>query len=158
MGRRGPAPLPTAIRILRGNPSKRPLPKNEPQPDTGIPTRPDWLSPEAKREWSRLAPKLDKLGLLASEIDRGAFAAYCQTWATYVQAVKDLQERGTIQTAESGYESPRASVGIMVKMLEKLSALGAKFGLSPSDRARISVPEPPKKDEFDEFLKKGKSG
>jgi P27 family predicted phage terminase small subunit len=156
MTRTGRPPKPTKLKILAGNPGKRPLPKGEPQPTQGAPSRPDWLLPEAKREWSRLAPELERLGLLTG-VDRAAFASYCQCWAMYVDAVKDVEKSGTFKTLESGYEMPRASVGIAVKMLEKLSALGAKFGLSPSDRARISIPEPKKEDEFDSFLK-GKSG
>jgi hypothetical protein len=32
MGRRGPPPQPTKLRLLSGNPGKRPLPRAEPQP------------------------------------------------------------------------------------------------------------------------------
>jgi len=153
MARTGRPPKPTKLKIIQGNPGKRPLPKNEPEPDPGIPSRPEWLSVEAKREWNRLAPRLASLGLLASDNDRAAFAAYCQTWAFYVDAVKDIQRNGMVQVADSGYESPRAAVGTMVKMLEKLSLYGGKFGLSPSDRVKLAVPEKKGDDPLEEFLK-----
>jgi hypothetical protein len=35
MGLRGPAPEPTALKLLRGNPGKRPLNTLEPKPPTG---------------------------------------------------------------------------------------------------------------------------
>ncbi len=37
MGQRGPAPKPTALRILEGNPGKRPLNASEPRPRAGRP-------------------------------------------------------------------------------------------------------------------------
>ena len=53
MGARGPAPEPTALKILAGNPGKRKLPENEPQPQ-GTPICPAWLSPPT--------PPVDLLG------------------------------------------------------------------------------------------------
>jgi len=51
----GPKPKPTAIKILEGNPGKRPLNLNEPKPLQIAPECPDWLLAEAKKEWNRLA-------------------------------------------------------------------------------------------------------
>ena len=149
----GRPPKPTKLKMLQGNPGRRPLPENEPQPTVAIPTRPGWLSVEAKHEWRRLAPELERLELLTL-VDRGAFAAYCQSWGLYVDAVKDLLENGTIFVTAKGYQSPRPSVGMMVKMLSAMSRFGGKFGLSPSDRAKIDLPKPAKGDEFSEFLRR----
>ena len=59
----GPPKKPTKLRILEGNPSKRPLPKNEPEPDPTMPECPDWLMDDAKEEWNRVAPELHRIGL-----------------------------------------------------------------------------------------------
>ncbi len=118
-----------------------------------MPARPGWLAPAAKREWSRLAPDLVRLGLL-TPIDRIEFSMICQCWALYEEANKDIQENGTTFTTETGYQGPRPSVALMVKMMDKIIQLGAKFGLSPSDRARIDLPMPEEEDEFTAFLKK----
>ena len=50
MGRRGPAPKPTAIKILEGNPGKQKLNHNEPKPPTiiAIPKPPSRLLKDAK--------------------------------------------------------------------------------------------------------------
>src|SRR5205807_7459629 len=79
VGRRGPQPKPTALRILEGNPSHRPLPANEPQPRVGPPACPAWLYPQAKRhsqlivkEWALAAPRL------LTRVDGGVLAGYCQ--------------------------------------------------------------------------------
>ena len=64
-------PRPTAAKRLCGNPSKRPLPKNEPQPRPLDTKWPDWagLNPRAKRHWPRIARDLSQLGV-AMESDR----------------------------------------------------------------------------------------
>jgi P27 family predicted phage terminase small subunit len=153
----GRPPKPTKLKLLEGNPGKRPLNKREPQYDVAVPTRPEWLLPEAKREWGRVVPELVAKGLIAL-VDRAALAAYCQCWALYVDAVKDVMENGTSFVTDRGYEGPRASVGVMVKMQQAMSTYASKFGFTPSDRARIAVPGGEEKDEFSEFLKARAAG
>lgn len=72
MGTRGRKPKPTAIKVLEGNPGKRPLNANEPKPEKKSPKCPSWLEPEAKKEWRRMAKVLERLGVL-TEIDAAAF-------------------------------------------------------------------------------------
>lgn len=148
---------PTALKLLQGNPGGRRLNTREPRPETGAPTRPEWLDAEAKREWSRVVPELARLGLLA-KIDRGLIAAYCQTWAQYVRAVKVIERLGMTFETASGYLTQRPEVGIANAALAKMLSLSAKFGFTPSDRARIVVPEAPPADPFAEFLGKKRSG
>ena len=156
MGAVGRPPKPTALKVLQGNPGKRALNKREPRPTTGAPTRPEWLLPEAKREWNRLVPELTRLGLLAT-VDRASLAAYCQCWARYVEAQNDIKQHGATFTTDKGYEGPRPSVGIANQMLQRISALSAKFGFTPSDRARIVVPVAEPVDEFSQFLEKSRA-
>ena len=144
---------PTKLHILHGNPGKRPLPKGEPQPALGIPSRPEWLSPEAKREWRRVVPEPHRLGLLA-KIDRALLASYCDCWGRYVEAVKDLRENGTTFTTDKGYQGPRPSVGIAQKALQQMMQLSARFGFTPADRAKLALPEPEVEDPLLEFIKR----
>ena len=76
----GRKPRPTHLKILEGNPGKRSLTKNEPKPRPVNPTQPDWLLREAKAEWRRVVPELERMGLLTT-VDRAALATYCQAWA-----------------------------------------------------------------------------
>ena len=64
MAMAGRKPKPTALKILEGKPGKRPLNKNEPNPPKGNIKCPTWLLPEAKKEWKRLAPSLEAMGVL----------------------------------------------------------------------------------------------
>ena len=53
---RGRKPIPDRLKILTGNPGRRPI-REGPEPG-GIPTRPDHLSDEARVEWNRVVPEL----------------------------------------------------------------------------------------------------
>src|SRR5262245_15675518 len=55
-GQRGQAPMPTRLKILRGNPGRRPLNDAEPKPEAGIPKCPSWLSRKEKAEWKDITP------------------------------------------------------------------------------------------------------
>ena len=96
--------------------------------------------PEAKREWNRIVPQLSALGLL-TVLDRGAVAGGCQFWALFVDAVKDIAENGTTFQTDKGYQGPRPSVVLAVKAWQQYLAFCARFGLTPADRSRLSVPE-----------------
>jgi len=153
----GRPPKPTRLKLLQGNPGKRALPKNEPEPARGAPSRPEWLSTEAKREWNRVVPELDRLGLLA-KVDRALIAAYCECWAQYVAAVKDMKAGGTTFTTDKGYEGPRPCTITAGQMIAKMLQLSAKFGFNPSDRAKMAMPEPKQEDPFATFLNRQKAG
>lgn len=147
---------PTKLHVLNGNPGKRPLPKNEPKPTEGVPDRPEWLLPEAKREWTRVVRELEPLGLLAL-VDRAMLAAYCQSWATYVRAQRKLEQLGETFETATGYLMPRPEVAIAKGALEKAMQLSARFGFTPADRAKLALPEAPPADPFAEFLNKRKA-
>jgi phage terminase small subunit len=115
---------PTALKLLQGNPGRRPLNKQEPKPKRNV-RAPDGLSPGAKKEWRRLGPELRRLGLLTMA-DQAIFAMYCETVAVFYEA-RDGRD-------------PHARNGSMLTM-EKAAAQGRAFatlfGLSPSDRTRL---------------------
>jgi P27 family predicted phage terminase small subunit len=138
MGERGPAPKPTAIRELEGNPSHRPLPKNEPKPDKGA-ACPEWLPDEAKVEWQRVAPELERLGLL-TKVDSTALAAYCAAYARWRAAEEAIATNGLTFETAGGYAAQRPEVGIANKAMADIRAFCKEFGLTPSARGRMSVP------------------
>ena len=139
MGERGPAPKPTALRELEGNPGHRKINRNEPKPPPGA-TCPDWLSAEAKAEWARVAPELELLGLL-TKVDTSALAAYCMAWARWKLAEQALADgKGLTFVTEGGYSAQRPEIGIANKAMADIRAFCKEFGLTPSARGRMSVP------------------
>lgn len=147
MGLPGRPPKPTHLKVLEGNPGKRPLNQNEPKPKPLAPKCPSWLDREAKREWKRVAPELERLGLL-TVVDGAALAAYCQAYARWVKAEKILQEKGLTFETPNGYEQQRPEVSIANKSMQIIRAFCAEFGLTPSARARMTLPDEDDGDDF----------
>lgn len=144
MGRRGPKKLPSNVKKMRGTYRADRAPENEPEPEQEAPNCPTWLKREAKREWRRITPQLEDLGLLTG-IDRSALAAYCQAYHEWWEMESDIDENGYYMVTSSGYEQIRPAVTIRNKALNRMHKFLREFGLSPSSRAGISVPE--KKDD-----------
>lgn len=107
----GRKPKPTAVKKLEGNPGKRKLNKKEPIPAKGMPECPDWLLPEAKKEWERLADLMNQMGVL-TEVDMAAFAAYCQSYARWKEAQEHITSDGSTFETDKGYQQQTPWVGI----------------------------------------------
>lgn len=138
MTRHGPPPKPTKLKLLEGNPGKRPLPQNEPKPKPIAPKCPSWLDKEAKKEWKRLAPELEKLGLLTT-VDGTAMAAYCQAYSRWREAEEFITKHGTVMKTPSGYMQQLPHVSISSTALKHMRAFCTEFGLTPASRTRIDV-------------------
>jgi P27 family predicted phage terminase small subunit len=139
MARPGPPPQPPELRLLRGNPGKRRLPKKHaPKPTTGV-VCPDELSEEAKKEWCRLAPELERLGIL-TVLDRAALAALCEAWADLVWALAAIRQLGRTATTEKGYEHTTAAMQVKSQAVKQLKELSAEFGFTPAARDRVHFP------------------
>lgn len=135
---RGRKPTPTALKILKGNPGRRPLNGNEPKPKKGAPSCPTWLNAEAKREWRRIVPELERLGLLTL-VDRAALAAYCQSYARWQQAEKVIEKQGMTMATPQGFEVARPEVAIARQQMQLVHKFATEFGLSPSSRSRVNA-------------------
>ena len=132
MGKRGPAPKPTKLRLVEGNRGHKKINKREPKPVIAIPRCPAHLSADAKREWNRVSVMLFKFGLV-SRIDRANLAAYCQAWADLVQAERKLRKIGKVDNHK------QQNVWMQIRnMAEKrMQVSAAKFGMSPADRVNL---------------------
>jgi P27 family predicted phage terminase small subunit len=135
--KRGPRPTPTRLKLLKGTfrPDRA---SNCPEPSPEVPEVPEWLSLEAKAEWSRLAPQLADLGLL-SALDRASFAAYCSAWSDFRESSEHVATEGAILVSAAGgkYENPWLS--IKKRSSEALRKWGAEFGISPAARTSLHV-------------------
>jgi P27 family predicted phage terminase small subunit len=142
MGKRGPRPKPTALRMLEGNPSNRALPKNEPKPPALQPSAaapPRTLDRVGRAEWRRLAPQLQLLGLLttvdlsALEICCGIYSELRQLRAQRRRWLRDKVRRDELWRVDSALDRKG---GLYRQYL-------AEFGLTPAARTRVQTDEPP---------------
>jgi P27 family predicted phage terminase small subunit len=140
------------LKLLHGNPGRRPVPVQVVVPTAGADC-PGWLSVEGRREWRRLRPELERLGLL-KQIDRGALAAYCEVWADFVWSVKEIRRQGRVTKSGNGTLMAHPAVQIQAAALKQLRAYALEFGFTPAARKGLHFPGPddPKQDEDARFF------
>ena len=135
---RGRKPVPTALRLVNGNPGKRPLNRNEPKPVVAMPTCPSHLSAPARTEWKRLVHSMHALGIV-TELDRAALAAYCQAYGRWVEAERALKKSPPLLRTPAGYVQPSPCLAIANKNLELMHRYMSELGLSPVARSRVET-------------------
>lgn len=148
---RGRRPLPTAMKVLRGNPGKRPLNAAEPVVPAKVPLCPAHLDAEAKREWRRVVRELKRAGLLTS-IDRAALAAYCQVWSRWVTAEIKVREAGTVVRSPKGFPMLNPYLSVANRAMGQMRAFLTEFGMTPSSRSRVHADGSTVPDEMEEFF------
>lgn len=158
----GPPPKPTALKLLEGNPGRRPLNTKEPQYElTKEP--PDFLTDEGLVVWNQFSEQLKNTGVL-TKVDVNAFGRYCDAFAVWLKlqafvkkngttypvfdyerivhhdtqpdgSVKERVERKKIIVGAQAY--PQAKQYISVS--ELLLKLESQFGLTPASRSKVTV-------------------
>ena len=153
---RGRKPIPSQIKLLRGNPGRRPLPQGEPQPSNVMPDIPDHLGPVAQVEWARLAPELHRIGVLTMA-DRTTFAAYCQLYEQWVYAEKYIKEQLVIVDKSTNRIVQNPLIRISHRTLDLMRSYMVELGLTPSSRAKLATGKPNVDDPLEQFLTQKKA-
>ena len=136
MAKTGRKPKPTALKKLEGNPGKRPLNTMEPTPPNVSIHCPQYLLPDARKEWKRLAPILIQMGLLTAA-DVVPFAAYCTAFARWKEAEEEISRHGSIYKDNEGRIRPNPYIAIANQQLREIKSFAAEFGLTPSNRSAM---------------------
>ena len=147
---RGRRPLPSPLKLIRGNPSKRPLPQGEPQPARDMPEPPAFLGMIGLAEWHRLAPELHRIGVLTMA-DRATLSAYCKFYERWAVAEAQLHEE-LLVTSPSGYLIQHALVGVANRAADLMLKYMVELGLTPASRVRLATGAPPVDDPLEQFL------
>ena len=85
-----------------------------------------------------MAKTLESIGIL-TEIDKAAFAGYCQAYARWKEAEEFLTKHGTIFKTPSGYIQQVPQVSIAQTYLKIMKDFSSEFGLTPAARTRIQI-------------------
>lgn len=109
----------------------------EPQPK-GVPRKPAGMSKDASDHWKAVVPSLIDTGV-ATEQDAPALAAMCEF-------------RGEYERAKRRKQHDRTRLLMMVAAHKEWINLASRFGLTPSDRARITGNAKEKRDKASQHL------
>jgi P27 family predicted phage terminase small subunit len=143
----GPRPQAVRLKLLRGNPGRRPIrglfdPPQPPEP----PEPPPFLKGYALEEWRRVAPGLTLFGLL-TELDVTPLAAYCMAyehWRTAEEMLKQLADadpRAHALLIKGSKGQPRSNPLIQIarEAANDMIRCASEFGFSPAARSRIAL-------------------
>jgi P27 family predicted phage terminase small subunit len=151
---RGKTPTPTTLKIMRGNPGRRPLNLDEPWSPLlkRMPPAPGFLDDEGKRVWSAEGRRLIKAGLLTA-LDLTMFGTWCIWYSKRDIASRAVNKSGLVIKAGgvgNPYINPYMSV---ISMCSKaMHQIEIEFGLSPASRTKVKSLNPAQRSLFDALL------
>ena len=111
---RGRKPLPTLLRLVTGNPGKRPLNKEEPKPK-GKPVKPVFVKGKAAKLWTQYV----QVGFWLTDADSHALGVWCALGA---EIEKDVER-------------------MTASRISQWRALSSELGFLPASRSRLHVQE-----------------
>lgn len=159
----GPPPKPTALKLLQGNPGRRPINDKEPMPDTATPDEepPIPLGDEARQIWRAMVPMMTKIGLL-TVCDTRLLARYCDLFVRWIKARDFIDQKGETYIKYEYYNDPvldkegkqtgswvrkqrpkavvaYPQVATYLQSGRELVRLEGELGLTPAARSRIKI-------------------
>jgi P27 family predicted phage terminase small subunit len=141
----GRRPTPTHLKVVRGNPGKRPINAAEPKPLKTLPRPPEHLSDGAREAWGKFATLLHKMGVL-TEADVFALEAMCECYADMLAARADVAENGrtyeTTNEAGAVMKRPNPSVSQAADADRRFKSYLVDFGLTPAARSKVKTSDP----------------
>jgi phage terminase small subunit len=135
VARPGRKPTPTALKVARGNPGKRPLNTEEPQLPAADLTPPAGLEGRALQEWQTMGPIWTASGVLTAG-DLKCFEVYCKCVddeERWTEACRKIGDAAAFQTHYAAH---------LVKIRDQLKRYLELLGGTPSSRSGIKAKKP----------------
>lgn len=137
MGKRGPAPKPTQLKILHGE--KRPSRiGREPQPREAMPLPPEGMTKIGLEVWTYTVRELGPMRI-ATSADRDALAAYCEAVSIHRRATRLLAQEELLIEGQRGNWVRNPAVQMQRDAAATMKSFAAEFGLTPRARAEFKV-------------------
>lgn len=130
----GPAPKPSRMKELEGNPGERRL-KTALAVGKGRPVCPTHLEPYEQEVWKRIVRNVPPN--LYGEVDTIMLSAYCVAAGWHRKAVLELALHGATQVGIGGTLLQSPWIQILHKNALLISGLGSKLGLDPAARTSM---------------------
>lgn len=137
MGKRGAAPAPTGLRLVRGDRKDR-INDDEPQPMEGSPACPMGAAPEVHAIWAYTLEQLEHMKIVTMA-DRDSLYAYCEAVVMHRIASHVLATEGIIADGLHGGMVKHPAHQIQRDSAAMIRAFAQEFGLTPSARSTIKM-------------------
>ena len=122
----------------------------DPQPERF--RMPDGMTGEAKKCWKKVVTELHNKGLLC-RLDEPALHRYCECWAVWAKAKRDVELYGITYVPKRKDGSPGSEVRalpqvrLMNEMNNSLLRMEMQFGMTPASRPELMSPNHGKQEE-----------
>ncbi len=137
MAKVGRKAKPTTLKLLQGNPGKRPINTEEPQPlKLYNPEPPERLSDLEAAKWREMTAKLSACRVL-TELDLDALELYCINWIAMHEALADVHRRGKMLRTPTGSAMWNPSWAHYKHAERVCRSLQSEFGMTPSSRTGV---------------------
>ncbi|MDF7657626.1 phage terminase small subunit P27 family [Erwiniaceae bacterium L1_54_6] len=152
----GPSKTPSHLQLVRGNPSKRPLNKNEPKPPSGVPLTPKHFDKQGKYWFKRMAEELDACGVI-TQLDGKALELLVEAYTEYRHHCDTLEIEGYTYRVKTQNEDvlvkAHPAAAMKADAWKRIRAMLGEFGMTPATRSKINTGGADEVDPLAEFLK-----
>lgn len=143
---KGRKPKPSHLKLITGNPGKRPMNENEPPVPFERPSCPAHVSDKARETWGYVCGLLEGMGIL-STVDAVAIEVLCEAYADFLAAGDELKALGSpyySTVTESGAIMWRAHPAQAARRDADVRIRGwlSEFGMTPAQRSKIKIGQP----------------
>ena len=139
MAKAGRKRKPTALKLIEGNPGKRPLNEAEPAPAPVFnPDPPDTFTEVEAAKWREVTAKLAACRVL-TDLDLDALEIYVRNWCAMMEALRDIALRGKLLRSPTGAAMWNPSWSHYKHAERVCRSLQSEFGMTPSTRSGITA-------------------
>ncbi len=139
MATRGRPRKPTRLKVLEGNPGRRPLNRDEPQYAATV-KKPADLTPTASEWWDLVVPQLVRVGL-AQAVDAPSLTLLAEDFSAWKRA-------SAMYVSESPVVARGSTILVSNPLLRAVKDFGAAYrqgaaayGLTAQSRSTLSIPD-----------------
>ena len=137
---KGRKPVPSHLKVLRGNPGKRALNSREPQPAGDLVEPPEFMSEAQKQGWSYAIENAPR-GLL-KKLDRSVLAAWVIAENLHRRASEMVEKFGILTKApNTGLPMQSPYLPIVNRQAVIMLKAAEQLGFSPASRGRVQIVE-----------------
>jgi P27 family predicted phage terminase small subunit len=134
---RGRKPKPTWLKVITGNPGRRPLNREEPQPDGNLREPPHWFSARQRILWD-VCIAAAPAGLLKL-LDSTVLETFIVAKSLHEEAALKIEQYGAVVKSADGGHARSPYVGILNQQSAVMLKCAAEMGFTPSSRSRVKV-------------------